>query len=88
MPTMAFSPEALQEWRDRYGEEYDDKKFWAMFEWLQTKKPGDNMSIAAVSKDPAGLLAHLKYYIDTVKPHLEYRQIEFIRRFSMFKINS
>ena len=81
---MTFSKKATDEWRAKYGGEYDDDKFWSLFEWLQKKESGSTHYLANVSDDAVQLLAHLRYYVETVDIHLEFVQIEIQEKKSMF----
>ena len=56
-----------------------------MFDWLQTKTPGDRFTVSNVAKDPRVFVAHAKYYIDTVRQLPEYNQIEFNTDYSKIR---
>ena len=76
---------ALSEWREKYGCDYDDQKFWILFDWIQAKKKGRKYSVSTSAKNTVVFVSHIKYYIDTVRIHKEYAQIEFNNDFTMFK---
>ena len=83
-----FDSLAKKEWRENYGVDYDDKKFWVLFDWIQQKKKGKKYSVTASAKNIDVFVSHLKYYIDTVKEHHEFNQIEFNQNYSMFKVKN
>lgn len=69
-----------------HGQTFDDDKFWRLFEWLQDQKEGAKFNISEIANNPAGMLAHLKYYVDITTIHPEFVGIEFNEKNTMFKI--